>query len=221
MKTKTILLYISAFVLLIFISEALNYFADPHSRVSSILNRYFINKSVFYSKENNYDKAIYYLLMASKANIYGEYGVKFSQIPRFDGGEIDLQGDEKFKETFTLYMSSLTDNDLKLPEDQGLGRIFYTLALMASGSENLKLSEQLLKLAMYNNPRFASFHAELINYYFRSGAMNKVDQEMNYCFRFTEAKTLCEMYKGDSLLKNIPKDIGYMQKEVERHYLNK
>jgi hypothetical protein len=219
MKFKTFALFLFSFILLIFISEGLNYLTDPHSEVSVILNTFFINRSISYAKDGNFEKSIDNLFIASKINVLGEFGPYHSLSPSGNYNDIDFGDDQALKNSVLLYLGGLTKNDLNLPEDQGLGRIFYNLALISSEKNHPELTEKLLRLSMYNNPQFASFHAELINYYFSIGDNNDVGKEIDYCFQFKDSKPLCEMYSDDSIKNNKPKDIGYMRAEVERHYL--
>jgi hypothetical protein len=159
------------------------------------------------------------LSIASKINIFGEYSDYFHLRPDKDISNINFSNNPVLKEQFVQYVANLSDADLKLPEDQGLGFVYYNLALIAWNNNNPNLTEELMRMAMYNNPQFASFHTELINVYFRIGEGVKVDEQLSYCSNFIEAKTLCGMYIDDSIRKNIPKEVGYMSSEVYRHYL--
>lgn len=219
MDIKKIIIVGIGFLAVIFTSEFANYLSRSDSPSSEVLNTAFINKSISEARINNFDGAIYNLSLASRLNIFGEYDAYRRLLPKDYLDKFQFSEDGDYKNLIIKYLTGLTQNDLLNSEDQGLGRIFYNLAKVSYANGETKLSEYFFKQAMYNNPEFASFHAELINYYFTVGMKNEMNKQMDYCLKFKGAKTLCEQYSNDSLKLNIAKPIGYMSAEVDRHYL--
>lgn len=220
-KSKTFLLCLFYCVFLLLCSETVNYLKDPSSRSSAYLNNMFIKKAILASKNSNLNKSIFYLFVASDINVFGEYHGNRNLLPDDFSEKLTVSQNEDQKEIFLNYIKQLTKIDIQNNEDQGLGKIFYDLSLLSFNTDSERLGLLLLKKAMYNNPEFASFHAELINYYFRINDLKSVDAQLEYCAKFEKAKTLCQEYKNDSIRQNVPKDIGYMKNEVEKHYLLK
>ncbi len=221
MKIKTILILIASVTMLLIISEIANYLTKPDSQGSTLLNTYFIKKSISEAAAQKFDNSIYYLSIASRVNIYGEYDNYRKLLPKDYLDQIEFPEDMKFKDALTDYLANLIVPNIANSEDQGLGIIYYNLAQISYDFGKNDQYEFFLRQAMYNNPEFASFHAELINYYFTLGKVDEMNKEMDYCLKFKSAKTLCGEYKDDSLRLNIAKPIGYMSPEVERHYLGR
>jgi len=210
---------IPAFLLLILASEAVNFLSDPASQSSSYINRYYLNKSVSAAKEGLFEKSVSYLSLASKINIVSEYDRYRKLSPRDYSDITSFTFDPNFQNMVINYLVNLKPEDLAEPEDQGLGRIYYNLAIIAENNGYSDLTPKLLRLAIYNNPEFASFHAELINYYYGLGEMDVVNKEMEYCMNFIKAKTLCGQYRDDNIKNETPSIPGYLSNDVDRHYL--
>jgi len=221
MTKMKIFLIILGITLLFFVSEIVNYLSDPASQSSIFLNKYFIENTISDAKNGNFEKAMTELSLPSRINIYGEYDPYRNLLPADFDKALTIPNDDSLKILFTNYLGSLTASDLKNNEDQGLGRIYYNLALIAYNNGHPELTPTLLSKAIYNNPEFPEFHAELINYYFSVGKSDDVSREMNYCLKFTKgwANILCEAYRNDSIRLNIPKPVGYLHSEVEGHYI--
>lgn len=219
MNFKTSIFYLLLFIFVLFVSEVVNFVSNPTSLSSVALNTIFIKRSISDARSRKDDGFIKDLEIASAINIVGEYSQYRSRLPDNHIEKIELN-DQYIMESFREYISHLTDLDLKTGEDQGLGKIYYNLALISYSNGYEELTPKLLNMAIYNNPEFASFHAELINYFFIKKDMKRLDESMSYCNLFDGSKTLCGQYKDDSLRHNIPREVGYMKDEVARHYAN-
>lgn len=221
MNFKKTIFYLTLVIFVFLISEIVNYISNPTSLSSASFGKLFISRSISDAKDGKGSSALFNLSLASRINIYGEYARYRNLYPKSYSEHFIPIEDEKVLTSFSKYLSGITEEDLKLPEDQGLGLIYYNLAVIAHKEGRSDLVPNFLRIAMYNNPEFASFHAELINYYFTVGDMNYVNIEMEYCSKFEEAKTLCGQYKDDSLRLNVAQEVGFMSKEVDRHYHNR
>lgn len=219
MNLKSKFLYAIIFTFVLFISEIVNFISNPTSLSSVALNNFFIRRSIYSAQNKDGNGSVKFLEIASKMNIIGEYSHYRSRLPNNYLENIELKNVDVEIE-FEKYISNLSKLDLKTGEDQGLGKIYYDLALISYSMGEKDLTPKLLKMAIYNNPEFASFHAELINYFFIENDNVNLDKSMKYCEMFEGAKTLCGQYKNDSLKSNIPQKVGYMQDEVVRHYKN-
>jgi hypothetical protein len=220
MKLKTFFLYGLIIIIVLFFSELVNYLSEPASPSSAAVNNLLIKKAITKAKADDFDSAYSYLAWASRINILGEYGPYRKKLPGDYDKKIQIPEDEILKRNLNAYIAGLDETDISLPEDQGLGRTYYNLALISFNGGYSDLGARLLRTAMYNNPEFASFHAELINYYFTAGRTEEVNREMKYCLEFEKAKTLCGQYNNDSIRNNTPKPIGYLNENVEVHYGN-
>lgn len=218
MKFKKILLIGVGLILLALLSEGVNYLFEPNSKISKTLSQLLINRSIVYAKQNNLKKSLINLTLASRINIYGEYGRNFPLAPNNNSISIPPPDNKQLETDILEYIKNIAENDIGFINDQGLGKIFYDLALISYEEDHLKSTEALLKLSMYNNPQFASFHGELINYYFFNGLMDEVEREMAYCYKFEDSKTLCKQYDIDSIKTNTPRDIGFLKEVVYEHY---
>lgn len=205
-------------MLLLLISETVNYLSATNSMSSAFINTYFINKAISESKNGNLQNALNNLNIASRINIFGEYDPYRHLLPSDYTDKISISDDPNLKSVLEGYLANLKDEDLQKSEDQGLGKIFYTLGLLSYANSHPELTPLFFKLSIYNNPEFASFHAELINYYFLNADLGQMNKELEYCAKFYWAKTLCETYKNDSLKSNIPMPVGYMKEEVQKYY---
>lgn len=221
MGTKKIVLLSGGIVLLILLSELVNYLNNPASTSSSVLNELFLERTIKSAGKNDFDKAAKYLFTASAVNSFGEYDHYRNLLPKGFEKEIPFPDNNAFKQELNKYLSSISQTDMDLTEDQGLGRIFYKLAIISYKNGYPYLTPLLLEKAIYNNPEFASFHAELINYYFLTGNLDKVSSEINYCFGFKSAKTMCEHYREESININIPREVGFLEDVVDKHYLSR
>lgn len=220
MKFKSLFLSIIAIVAIFFVSEGVNYLSQTASRSSVFLNKFFIRRAILSAKNRDFNASMFYLLSASRINIFGEYDPYRNLMPNDYTAKIVFPSDSRLEASSIDYISSVKDADLIVPEDQGLGLIFYNLALTSYDSGYNTLSSDFLKLAMYNNPEFAPFHAELVNYYFSVGDISNMDSELDYCSKFEGSKKLCETYKNNDLLTGRARKIGFLQDVVENYYLN-
>lgn len=202
-------------------SELINYLHDPASQSSVLLNTLFLERSISSAKKYDLQGSLANLNIASRINIYGEYDQYRNLLRKDYLVGLNIQDDGLLKTRLTDYLANLTAGDIKNTEDQGLGRIYYNLALIADESDNLELVPKLLKMAVYNNPEFASFHGEIINFYFSEGMTDELDREIDYCLKFEGSRLLCEQYIRDSITHNAPRDIGFLRDVVEKHYSNR
>lgn len=212
---KYVLLVLVGLVTLFFISEAVNYLSNPASLSSSTFDTYFIKRAILKAKQGNLSASLSNLSLASRINTYGEYDLYRDLLPADFSEKVSIPDDPILETSFLNYISNLTDADSTNTEDQGLGMIYYNLALASYKNNHPELVPKLLKIASNNNPEFASFHAELINYFFSKGMTDDVNREMDYCLKFEGAKILCGQYRDDSIRLNIPKDVGYLRLNIE------
>jgi tetratricopeptide (TPR) repeat protein len=219
-KSSKIIVLISLFLILILlISEGANYLSNASSPSSIMLNKFFIDKSISEAKNDKFNKAVYYLSIASRINIYGEYSKYRNLLPSNYSKQVALDGDSEFERETLNYLSGLTPNSLMNNEDQGLAWIYYNLGLVAYKTNNFEIVPELFKKAIYNYPEFPSFHAELINYYYSRGRLDDANQAMDYCHKFKDAAIFCDKYKDDINKFNIPQVVGYMEQPIKDHYI--
>lgn len=220
MKYKKLALFICVIIFLFVGSEFVNYLSDPASSSSALLNRYYINQSISKAKETNFESSFNFLSIASNINIFGEYGRYHNLLPDDYKETTDLNTDEKLASLVLDHISNLKESDYIKPEDQGLGKIYYDLGLIAYKSNRSDLTPYFFKMAMYNNPEFASFHVELINYYLVNNLKSEVKNQLDYCFKFKNSQAMCNDYKKASIDTGVSREIGFLSDEIKKYYLN-
>lgn len=218
MKIGKLILAACLIAFLIFASEFTNYVSNPTSPSSAAINRYFLDKSILEAKNGRLESAIKYLSIASRINIFGEYGHYRRLLPADYKNQPRFPDNGKMQTELLTYLSGLTSDDLTNAEDQGLAWIHYRMGLIAYKNNEPNLAESMFKTAIYNFPEFPSFHVELANFYFERGDVSNLAKSLEYCSRFEGSSGFCQQFKEGPLKAGTPQPVGFMELPINEHY---
>lgn len=218
-KFGKLAILIFAFTLFMILLEIVNYLSQTNSASSIAINNFLITNAANSAQKNDF-KATDKLHWASNVNTYGEFD-PYRKLLRKDYSEkIQFPDDQNLRSKILEFLAKVKNSNFKDVEDQGLGFIYYKMAQIAYQENQTDLTIKLLKKAMYNYPEFASFHGELINLYFKLNDRNNFEDQLEYCFKFKKAELLCKNLQKDIFDYNTAQEFGYLNSEVEKHYLH-
>lgn len=211
-NTKNIFFTLAVFVILILLSEGVYIMKN----VSPALTHYLIEKAQASALRGNVQSSLYTLSVAAKINIFPQVFQYRGLIPISYGTKINIpEENSQLKGNWLAYIQNL---NLKTPSEWALARIFYNLGLIAYRNNQTNLTIPLWQTAAYLEPELGHYHIELANFYFVSGSQEKARNELAFCLKFKYPAKQCQEYIDNSLSKNIPEDIGFLEKGLGEYY---
>jgi len=182
---------------------------------SPSLTRYLVDKSQKSARKENAQTTLSALSVAAKINIFPQAFEYRGLIPIKYNPRVNLpEGNSQLKEAWLIYIKNL---DLNLSSESALARIFYTLGLLAYRNSESDLVIPLWQTAVYLEPELSHYHVELANFYLASADQEKAKYALEFCLKFKFPVKHCQEYIDNSLSKNIPEEVGFLEKGLEEY----
>lgn len=216
MTAKKLILVLVCLSFVALLSEIVNFFSNSTSESSQMIISDLINISARKAQNGDLGSSLRYLALATKVNMYGNY-FTYRYMPLNFSPPVAFSDEQQARTSALKYLSA-TVPDSRVPEDSGLGKIYYDLGLILVKNNDPSVPKYL-QAAMLNNPDFPAFHAEYINYFFALGDTNTVNSSLKTCLSLPLSKILCGQYADDNIFNSRPAPVGYLNNAVVKHYL--
>ena len=214
---KIALIFLSTLVFLV-ISESLYILNNKPASLFS----YYLNDVRASTTDNDLPKAMNYIQTGSKILIWANCR-KYQCPTKISVSDLNLL--KRYPILDEPFLNQLKGIDLEnnsVHPDYKLGKIYYSWGLKAYKEGITEIAPILWQKAIYLNPELPTLHLELINFYLVLGDEETARKFLDFCLNipgFSEKG--CQKYFERHFSTKLPQEVGFWEKEIEEHYLNR